>query len=435
MNTLRQLLKRYLSVKSSIKYLVLGSFFLQLLNASFNLILNIYLRKNGYSDAVIADFTSYRFISILLFSIPFGLIIKGKRLKPFFITGSFIVPLSGAAMLLAANAHMPMLIRICFFAGSIGFMLIHVTALPFILRHSDEETLSESIALNFVVWSVASIISGFMINLLFRIGGRFPAFAVGEFEILMLVVVLSALSIPVFLRIREAAPEAEEKSSIFSRLRSYDWGRIFRGLIPMFIISVGAGLTIPFMNLYFHSVFHLDSDRFAVMGSIAAVLVFLGGMLTPLLRRKLGYGGSIAVTQFTAIFFLVFLASTELYSEYGFALWFAAGAFVIRQPLMNMASPITSELVMKYVGPKNRELISAIESGLWNASWFVSAKIFQFLRASDLDYYKIFIITAILYSAGTSSYLFLVRDFKRKTEKSTDPQLQPIIQEADGSEI
>ncbi|MDD3094859.1 MAG: MFS transporter [Candidatus Neomarinimicrobiota bacterium] len=421
-----------MSVQSSIKSLVLGSFFLQLLNASFNLILNIYLRKNNYSDATIADFTSYRFISILLFSIPFGLIIKGKRLKPFFITGSLIVPLSGAAMLLAANAQMPALIRVCFFAGSIGFMLVHVTALPFILRHSDEETLSESIALNFVVWSLASIVSGFMINLLFNLAGRFPGLAgVGEYEILMLVVLLSALSIPVFFRIRESAPEAGDKTSVFVHLRSYNWGRIFRGLIPMFIISVGAGLTIPFMNLYFHSIFALDSDRFAVMGSVAAVLVFLGGMLTPVLRRKLGYGGSIAITQFTAIFFLVFLASTEMYSEYGFALWFAAGAFIVRQPLMNMASPITSELVMKYVGPQNRELISAIESGLWNASWFVSAKIFQFLRASDLAYYKIFLITAVLYSVGTASYLFLVRDYKRQMEKTPDTKIPPAQPEAE----
>lgn len=414
MNALRQLIRRYLSVQFSIKSLVLGSFFLQLLNASFNLILNIYLRKSGYSDAIIADFTSYRFISILLFSIPFGLIIRGRRLKPFFIVGSFIVPLSGAAMLLAARASLELLVKFCFLSGSIGFMLIHVTALPFILRHSDEDTLSESIALNFAVWSLASIVAGFLINALFNLLSRFPMSRFGEFDVLMLFVILSAFSIPVFAMIREKRPEPEPKRSVFSHLRSYEWGKIFRGLLPMFIISVGAGLTIPFMNLYFNSVFRIDSDSFALMGSIAAILVFIGGMITPILRRKFGYGISISITQFTAIFFLVCLASTQLYSEQSFALWLAAGAFVIRQPLMNMASPITSELVMKYVGPKNRELISAIESGIWNASWFVSAKIFQYLRQAQLDYYKIFLITALLYSMGTVSYLFLVRDYKRR---------------------
>jgi fucose permease len=421
MKTLIQLLKRYLSIPGSIKYLVLGSFFLQLLNASFNLILNIYFRKKGYSDALIADFTSWRFVSILLFSIPFGLLIRGRRLKPFFISGALLVPLAGAAMLLAAEAHADLLIRVTFFTGSIGYMLIHVTALPFILRHSEEDTLSESIALNFAVWSLASIVAGVLIHFLFGLGATLDNIFIAEYQVLFLFVFFSAGAVFVFSRIRENAPEPEPKKNIFRHLGSYEWTKIFRGLLPMFIISIGAGLTIPFMNLFFHSVFDLDSDSFAVMGSIAAVLVFAGGMLTPILRRKLGYGKSIGITQFTAIVFLVFLASTQLYSDRGFALWFAAGAFMIRQPLMNMASPITSELVMKYVGPRNRELISAIETGLWNASWFISAKIFQLLRQMQLPYYQIFLITAALYGFGTLTYLSLVRRYYRR-EAAGEPQ-------------
>ncbi|MEA3392356.1 MAG: hypothetical protein U9Q91_05205 [Candidatus Marinimicrobia bacterium] len=415
MSEIRHLIKRYLSVPRSIKLLIAGAFLLQLLNASSHLILNIFLRKNGYIDSEIANFISYRFISILLFSVPFGLIIKGRRLKPFFILGAIIVPLSGIAILLAINAHIPWLIKSCFFIASLGFMLEHVTALPFILRHGDEGTLSESIALNFAVWSLASVVSGFLIKGVFVLAPKLGLVNIGEFEILLGFTLFGALSIIPFLAIKEKKPTPSTHDNVFAHLKSYDWGKIFRGLLPMFLISVGAGLTIPFMNLFFNSVFNLNSDGYALIGSIAAVLVFLGGMLTPILRRKLGYGLSIAVTQFSAILFLLCLASTELYSTMSFALWLAAGAFIVRQPLMNMASPITSELVMKYVGEQNRELISAIETGLWNASWFISAKIFQLLRGLELPYYQIFIITAILYSFGTITYLFLVRDYNKNS--------------------
>ena len=413
MSEIRQLIKRYLSVPRSIKLLVVGAFLLQMLNASANLIMNIYFSKLGYLDTDIADFVSYRLISILLFSIPFGLIIKGKSLKPVFMAGAIIVPATSVALLFAANAHIDWLIRLLFFATSLGFMLEHVTALPFILRHGDDETLSESIALNFAVWSLATIVSGFLIKGAFSLAPHLGIANIGEFEILLVLTLISALSIFPYIAIKEKPPVPSNHDSVFSHLKSYDWGKIFKGITPMFLISVGAGLTIPFMNLYFHSVFNLDSDAYAFMGSIAAGLVFIGGMITPVLRRKWGYGLSIAVTQFSAIFFLICLASTELYAQWGFALWLAAGAFIIRQPLMNMASPITSELVMKYVGEENRELISSIESGLWNASWFVSAKIFQFLRGLQLPYYKIFIITAILYAFGTLTYLALVKDYKR----------------------
>ncbi len=418
MSEIRHLVKRYISVPRSIKLLLVGAFLLQLLNASSHLILNIFLRKLGYLDTEIANFISYRFISILLFSIPFGLIIKGKKLKPFFMAGAIIVPLSGIAILFAANAHISWLIKLFFIIASLGFMLEHVTALPFILRHGDNDTLSESIALNFAVWSLASIVSGLLIKVAFSIAPKFGLSGIGEFEILLGFSILSALSILPFLAIKENKPKPSNHDSVFAHLRSYNWKKIFRGLLPMFMISTGAGLTIPFMNLFFNSVFKMKSDAYALMGSIAAGIVFLGGMLTPILRRKLGYGLSIAITQFSAIFFLIFLASTELYSGMSFALWFAAGAFIIRQPLMNMASPITSELVMKYVGEHNRELISAIETGLWNASWFISAKIFQFLRSLELPYYQIFIITAIFYSLGTVTYLFLVRTYNRESRKN-----------------
>jgi hypothetical protein len=418
MNEIRQLVRRYLSVPRSIKLLILGAFLLQLLNASSNLILNIFLRKLGYLDSDIANFISYRFISILLFSIPFGLIIKGKRLKPFFIAGAFLVPLTGIGILFAANAHMAWLVKLLFFFASLGYMLEHVTALPFILRHGDEDTLSESIALNFAVWSLATIVSGVLIKGAFAIAPALGLSGFGEFEILMLITLLGALSLIPYFAIKEKAPRPIARTSVFHHLKSYQWGKIFRGLLPMFLISVGAGLTIPFMNLFFNSVFKMTSDTYALMGSVAAGIVFLGGMLTPILRRKLGYGLSIAVTQFSAILFLLFLASTELYAHLGFAMWFAMGAFVIRQPLMNMASPITSELVMKYVGEQNRELISAIETGLWNASWFISAKIFQGLRELALPYYRIFIITAILYAFGTITYLFLVADYNKKTAQA-----------------
>ncbi len=203
MSEIRHLVKRYISVPRSIKLLLVGAFLLQLLNASSHLILNIFLRKLGYLDTEIANFISYRFISILLFSIPFGLIIKGKKLKPFFMAGAIIVPLSGIAILFAANAHISWLIKLFFIIASLGFMLEHVTALPFILRHGDNDTLSESIALNFAVWSLASIVSGLLIKVAFSIAPKFGLSGIGEFEILLGFSILSALSILPFLAIKE----------------------------------------------------------------------------------------------------------------------------------------------------------------------------------------------------------------------------------------
>jgi hypothetical protein len=95
-----------------------------------------------------------------------------------------------------------------------------------------------------------------------------------------------------------------------------------------------------------------------------------------------------------------------------------------------MAAPITSELTLKYVGEKNQELISAFNSSIWSASWFISAKIFQYLRSLDFPYYKIFIFTAILYTIGVILYYYIIQDYQnRKQLKRSKPSYEPIVLE------
>ena len=96
--------------------------------------------------------------------------------------------------------------------------------------------------------------------------------------------------------------------------------------------------------------------------------------------------------------------------------------------MMHLSSPVTSELTMKYVGEKNQELISAVNSSIWSATWFISAKIFQYLRAQNFEYYKIFFLTAVMYTLGVILYFFIIREYKRReTSTVTDETFEPII--------
>ena len=92
--------------------------------------------------------------------------------------------------------------------------------------------------------------------------------------------------------------------------------------------------------------------------------------------------------QSLAIVFLVIMSLTELYAYHSYAIVIAIAAYILRQPLMHMAHPASNELMMNYVGKKNQELISALSSSLWSASWFISAKTVSYthltLPTSDL---------------------------------------------------
>ena len=83
---------------------------------------------------------------------------------------------------------------------------------------------------------------------------------------------------------------------------------------------------------------------------------------------------------------------------------------------------------MKYVGEKNQELISAVNSSIWSATWFISAKIFQYLREMNFEYYKIFFLTAVMYTIGVILYYFIIREYKqRKTTKLPLESFERII--------
>jgi len=56
---LKQLLTSYLKIEKDVLLMIKAEFFIQLIGASFFLILNIFLAKQGFSDPEIANFISY----------------------------------------------------------------------------------------------------------------------------------------------------------------------------------------------------------------------------------------------------------------------------------------------------------------------------------------------------------------------------------------
>ncbi|MCX6868593.1 MAG: hypothetical protein NTV46_20780 [Verrucomicrobia bacterium] len=116
---------------------------------------------------------------------------------------------------------------------------------------------------------------------------------------------------------------------------------------------------------------------------------------------------------------------TDLCQTAVWALPLAIGCFILRQPLMSMAGPSTSELTMTYVGARNRELVSACNGAIWNGAWWLAARTFEILRTHHLPYWQVFMATATLYLIGTFSYLRLIRCVEHRETSSIPPAPLP----------
>ena len=414
----------YYKLPANVLRVIFLEFSLSLIHVAFILILNIYLRKQGFSDPSIASFNSLRFIGALIFAVPLGIYIRGKKLKPYFIFASVIVPLTSIIIVESIHHQFILLIQIGFFLWGIGVMLMRVCSLPFIMRITTAENSTEALSLSASTWALATIISGLIISGLDWIAFlkiNHSTFIFDERLILWIITFVGSFSIYQAIRINEDISKLDKKNEegIFSIRKSYDWVVIFKAISPLVIIAIGAGLTIPFVNLFFNSVFGLSGSDYSLLGSFTAFLVFIFSLLVPSLRKKYGYWMTIVVVQSIAIVCLVIMALTELYSEIPIAITVAIIAYVFRQPLMHMAHPASNELMMNYVGKKNQELISALSSSLWSASWFLSAKIFQWLRLLNYHYYEIFLITALLYVVGVIMFGFLIKEYDQREKDSS----------------
>ena len=94
--------------------MIKAEFFIQLVGSAFFLILNIFLVKSGFSDSEIANFISYRFLAVMILAFPFGIYIKGRPLKPFFITGSVGVPVTAVLIVILVKENYSFLLPTLF---------------------------------------------------------------------------------------------------------------------------------------------------------------------------------------------------------------------------------------------------------------------------------------------------------------------------------
>lgn len=403
------MLRPYKLIEKNVVNMIAAEFFIQMVNAAMMMVLNIYLAKKGYTDPEIADFISWRFLSVMVLAFPLGLYIKGRRIRPFFYMASFGVAIFSLAILFSVENQWPFLVHLSLAFWGVSYAFMQVLALPFILRNTSAENQSAAISLSYSTYSLAMIFSGTFIYLLNYFN---PAFF-HEYESLLVISSLSSLSIFFVWKMgrMEVLPKVEGSRKDLS---GFDWKIIAMAMTPSLILAIGAGLTIPFINLFFYKVFEMSAETFSIVNAFSSVTVAFAALLVPHIKNRYGYKVAITRTQTIAVVSLALLAITEYYRLEGWAYFAAVFFFLLRQPLMNMAAPAASELVMNYVGPKNQEIISALTASIWSGSWFLSAIIFRVLRNSGMMYANVFLITAALYAFGVIWYYFLINQYEKK---------------------
>ena len=201
------------------------------------------------------------------------------------------------------------------------------------------------------------------------------------------------------------AAEAEDDRPLKSGRRLY---RKF--VIYTFLIGCGAGLIVPFFNIYFAQKFGLDSGRIGVIFMLANIITAVSMMMTPAITIRYGKIRSIVFMELASLPFLLTLGLSGSFSM-------CVVSYLMRNALMNMNNPVFTNFIMENTDKDQRGRVNSIVTLGDNFSRTVSTYISGRLMTDHgvgLPYF----ITAVFYLAAALfayfSFSALEREMKKK---------------------
>lgn len=394
------------------KFLVY-EFFLALNAGIYGVIFNLYVLKLGYHEDFLGLVLSIMSVSTGLCALPAAMICDRIGRRRTLILSSVMLAVALALLYTITTGWMLLFMGVCY---GIAMAFSIVAGNPFMAENSSREERMHLFSMNAVMYTVAAIFGnlggGMLPTLLAGLTGT-DAESVLPYRYtlyLSLVAVLITL-IPLVL-IKENRPPVFERSErlrlVAQVIRTPNVQRL---VIVNILIGIGAGMIVPFFNVYFHKVLAAPTEQIGVIFSIGQVTMIAGLLLIPLLTERVGKVRTIAITQLLSIPFLILIAVTT-------NIYLAGFAYIMRMSFMNMANPAIANFNMELLGDRERATVGSLTSTGWYLFLALSTYLSGIMMAND-NYLLPYMITCVVYLlAAVAYYVFFLR-IEKEMESTT----------------
>ena len=350
--------ERVLSFSRNAKLFLLGHSLSQITLGVSSTIMNVYLLKMGFDMVFIGNYMAVGTFAAAASAIPIGVMSDRFGRKRSVL---WAIALTTISAICEVAFTIPALLLFFSFTKGIGSTFKSVVQNPFLMENSTPRERIHLFSVNQAIQTVASMIGSALAGILPLVAAYFAnqygwldyveadqlRFALGASIVFM------AMSfIPMFM-IKEAPNASYSKHSVVSDLTSIIKDVNIRNLtIYRFLIGMGAGLTLPFFNVYMSEELNATSEQISIVTLGSRVILTFGTLLSPYLVRALGRIKSIIVTQLLSIPALLAIAWTKNLTAVTVIYWF-------RNSMMNMSSPISTTLGMEIVPADKRATSSS----------------------------------------------------------------------------
>jgi len=366
----------------------------------YRLLFNFYILSLGFDEKLLGNLVTTSSLTALVVALPMGYLadILGRKIS--LLISAVLVSFTIGMMVIWPVTSILYAMNIL---SGVAQSLAGITMSPFLMENSSERERTYLFSFSSGIQMVSASVGNW-------IGGYLPSWVAGTGSVeavstqayggsIMVVAIALAIGIIPLILIKMPRLEHGERT-VFAPF-SYaakNPKKLTQLVLPMLITSFGAGLIMPFMNVFFRLQYHQSDQVIGVLFAWGSLAMGLGLLAAPPLADRFGKIQIVVITQGLSIPFLILLGFSPLF-------WISGVAYYIRVALMNMSSPVYQTFVMEQVEPSSRAMVASLVSMSWNFGWAISPTISGILQVR-YGFGPPFMGTIILYMIAVFLYWF-----------------------------
>jgi MFS family permease len=373
----------------------------------YRLLFNFYMLSLGYDERLLGQLITTTSMTALLVALPMGYLSDMIGRKWSLILGGASVVAAILTMVLLPS--IPMFFAMNMLMGA-GQSLSAVTMSPFLMENSgiQERTylFSLSVGLQTAAGAVGNWVGGYLPTWVAQARDVSPTSSVAYAGALSLIALGAAIAlVPLFWLTTPNLRRSQRAIFTPFQYASQHPMELSKLILPMLLISLGAGLIMPFMNVFFRNVHFVSDPVIGTLFAWGSLAMGIGILLAPPLADRLGKVQLVVITQGLSIPFLAIMGYSPWF-------WMSATAYYIRLTLMNMGGPVYQAFVMERVEEESRATVASLVSMANNFGWAFSPTISGLLQVK-YGFNPVFMMTITLYSIAVFLYWYFF--WPRKT--------------------
>lgn len=301
-----------------------------------------------------------------------------------------------------------------------GSVLFEMSAAPFMMQHSTaasrDRLFSTNTAIRIGLAGVGSLLAGPLPGILagwWAVAPQSAAAYRGTFVLAaagVLVAIVPLLLIRSHVALERPNPTTEQH--VFSERKvsaaSVSWRALIQNPAPLLkvllspaLISIGAALLIPYLNLFFQQRFRVPDTMLGFIFAGLGVSTGVAALLAPRLSARVGQMATIVLTEVLAIPFLMLLGVAPV-------LGIAVGAALVRAALFNMGAPLYDAFAMEHTSEAARPTVMALMSAAYSVGYLWGPLLSTYIQV-HYGFAPLFLITTTCYimAVGIKYWFFL----------------------------